>query len=122
MPIPVSLDSNARRVQDTVTALFIAVLQDVFVINSGDHCYVYVGKNASVDERKNGLSYGSVSFALMCQLYDCVVLLAGITSKLKLYVLLYFKNYLNKTEFPWLPISVIAEGKENEAFMNAMAA
>lgn len=28
----------------------------------------------------------------------------------------YASNYLNKTEVPWLPISVIAEGKENEAF------
>jgi len=28
----------------------------------------------------------------------------------------YASNYLNKTETPWLPISVIAQGKENEEF------
>jgi len=28
----------------------------------------------------------------------------------------YASNYLNKTETPWLPISVIAEGKENAEF------
>jgi len=31
----------------------------------------------------------------------------------------YASNYLNKTETPWLPISVIAEGKENECFNTA---
>jgi len=57
---------------------------DVFVINTGTHCFCWVGKEASTDERKNALAYAS--------------------------------NYLNKTETPWLPISVIAEGKENECF------
>lgn len=60
---------------------------DVYVINTGDHCYCWVGKGASIDERKNGLSYAS--------------------------------NYLNKTETPWLPISVVAEGKEDAEFNNA---
>ena len=57
---------------------------DVFIINTGAHCFCWVGSEASADERKNAISYAS--------------------------------NYLNKTETPWLPISVIAEGKENEAF------
>lgn len=57
---------------------------DVFIINTGTHCFCWVGKGASTDERKNGISYAS--------------------------------NYLNKTETPWLPISVIAEGNENECF------
>jgi len=57
---------------------------DVYIINTGDHVYCWVGKGASVDERRNGLSYAS--------------------------------NYLNKTETPYLPISVVAEGKENAEF------
>jgi len=57
---------------------------DVFIINTGEHVFCWVGKEASTDERKNAISYAS--------------------------------NYLNKTETPWLPISVIAEGKENEMF------
>jgi len=60
---------------------------DVFIINTGDHVFCWVGKGASIDERKNGLSYAS--------------------------------NYLNKTETPWLPITVVAEGKENEEFSAA---
>jgi gelsolin len=60
---------------------------DVFVINSGEHVFCWVGKGASVDERRNGLTYAS--------------------------------NYLNKTETPWLPISVIAEGNENKEFNEA---
>jgi len=57
---------------------------DVFLVNTGEHVYCWVGSEASVDERKNALSYAS--------------------------------NYLNKTETPWLPISVVAEGKESKAF------
>lgn len=57
---------------------------DVFIINSGEHVFCWVGKGASIDERKNGLSYAS--------------------------------NYLNKTETPWLPITVVAEGKETSEF------
>jgi len=60
---------------------------DVFIINTGSHVFCWVGKGASIDERRNGLSY------------------AG--------------NYLNKTETPWLPISVVAEGAENKAFQSA---
>jgi len=60
---------------------------DVFIINTGDHVFCWVGKGASIDERKNGLSYAS--------------------------------NYLNKTETPWLPISVFAEGKESAEFNSA---
>lgn len=60
---------------------------DVYVINNGEHVYCWVGKGASIDERKNGLSYAC--------------------------------NYINKTETPWLPISVVAEGKENDDFKNA---
>jgi len=58
--------------------------KDVFVINTGQHVFCWIGKEASVDERKNALSYAS--------------------------------NYLHKTATPWLPISVIAEGKENAEF------
>nr|XP_054773726.1 gelsolin-like protein 2 [Lytechinus pictus] len=35
---------------------------DVYVINTGEHCYCWVGKGASIVERKNGLSYASVSY------------------------------------------------------------
>jgi len=57
---------------------------DVFIINTGEHVYCWVGKEASVDERKNGLPRAS--------------------------------NYLNKTDTPWLPITVLAEGKETKEF------
>jgi len=60
---------------------------DVYVINTGDHVFCWVGKGASIDERKNGLTYAS--------------------------------NYLNKTATPWLPITVVAEGKENADFQSA---
>lgn len=60
------------------------ISDDVFVINTGEHVYCWVGSGASVDERKNAISYAS--------------------------------NYLNKTITPWLPISVVAEGKESAAF------
>lgn len=60
---------------------------NVYIITTEDHCYCWVGAGASIDERKNGLSYAT--------------------------------NYLNKTETPWLPISVIAEGKEDADFKNA---
>ena len=59
----------------------------VFVINTGSHVFCWVGKGASIDERKNGLAYAS--------------------------------NYLNKTETPWLPISVVGEGQENAEFSGA---
>ena len=60
---------------------------DVFVINTGDHVYCWIGQGASIDERKNGLTYAS--------------------------------SYLNKTATPWLPISVVAQGKEGSAFIRA---
>jgi len=61
---------------------------DVYVVNTGEHVYVYVGKGASVDERKNAIPYAC--------------------------------NYLNKTETPWLPVTVVAEGQEPKdvAFFN----
>jgi len=53
---------------------------DVYIVNTGNHVYCWVGKGASVDERRNGIPYAC--------------------------------NYLNKTETPWLPISVVGEGQE----------
>ena len=32
---------------------------DVYIINTGTHCYCWVGKQASVEERRNGLPYCS---------------------------------------------------------------
>jgi len=57
---------------------------NVYIINTGSHVFCWVGGEASIDERKNGLPYAC--------------------------------NYINKTETPWLPISVVAEGKENQKF------
>ena len=31
---------------------------DVFIFDRGDHCFVWIGKGASVDERRNSMSYG----------------------------------------------------------------
>lgn len=60
---------------------------DVYIVNTGDHVYCWVGKGASIDERKNGLPYAC--------------------------------NYLSKTETPWLPVTVVAEGAETEEFVEA---
>jgi len=57
----------------------------VMIINTGQHCFVWVGSGASVDERKNAMSYAC--------------------------------NYIGKTETPWLPISVVAQGKESKLFL-----
>jgi len=61
--------------------------ENVFVINTGDHCYCWIGGQASVDERRNGLSYAC--------------------------------NYLNKSEVPWLPVSVESQGNESKEFNEA---
>ena len=60
---------------------------DVYIINTGEHVYCWIGSGASIDERKNGLAYAS--------------------------------NYLSQTETPYLPITVVAEGKENDDFKKA---
>lgn len=57
---------------------------DVFILDSENGCFVWVGGEASVDERKNAMSYAC--------------------------------NYLSGTEYAWKSVTVIAEGKENEAF------
>jgi len=57
---------------------------DVYIINTGDHVFCWVGGGASIDERRNGLSYAC--------------------------------NYVNKTETPYLPVTVESEGKESEDF------
>ncbi|XP_057306224.1 gelsolin-like protein 1 [Hydractinia symbiolongicarpus] len=57
---------------------------DVYIVNSGEHCFCWVGSGASVDERKNGLAYAC--------------------------------NYLSKTSTPWLPVSVVQQGKETAEF------
>jgi len=60
---------------------------DVYIINTGEHVYCWVGKEASVDERKNAIPYAC--------------------------------NYLGKTETPWLPVTVVAEGSEPKDFVEA---
>lgn len=57
---------------------------DVFLVNSGEHVYCWIGIGASVEERKNGMTYAN--------------------------------DYVSATETPWLPISVLAEGKESVEF------
>ena len=57
---------------------------DVFVINTGDEYFVYIGGGASVDERRNCLSYAH--------------------------------NFASTQVNPYSPITVIAQGKETEAF------
>ena len=59
----------------------------VYIVNTGDHVYCWIGSGASVDERKNGIPYAC--------------------------------NYLGKTETPWLPITVVAEGNETQDFKEA---
>lgn len=61
--------------------------KDVFIVNSGTHVFCWVGSEASVDERKNAMTYAH--------------------------------NYVTNTPKPWLPISVIAQGKETKLFEEA---
>lgn len=58
--------------------------ENVYVINTGSQVFCWVGSGASIEERKNGLTYAC--------------------------------NYLNTTETPYLPVTVVAEGKENANF------
>lgn len=60
---------------------------NVYIINTGDHVWCWVGSEASVDERKNSMAYAC--------------------------------NYINKTLTPWLPVTVVADGRESEEFKNA---
>lgn len=61
--------------------------ENVFIINTGDHCYCWIGGQASVDERRNGMAYAC--------------------------------NYLNKSEVPYIPVSIEAQGKESNEFKSA---
>ena len=61
---------------------------DVFIVNCEKVVFVWVGKDASTDERKNCISYAC--------------------------------NYLSETSTPWLPITVVAEGMENNCFLKEL--
>ena len=37
----------------------------MFIFDRTDHCFVWIGKNASIDERKNSMSYGHVSIVVL---------------------------------------------------------
>jgi len=63
------------------------ISDDVFIADTKEHIYVWVGKKASVDERRNAMSYAH--------------------------------NYLMKTPHPFLPVTVITEGKETPDFDKA---
>jgi len=58
--------------------------KDVFIIDDGEEVFVWVGGEASVDERKNSMAYAHA--------------------------------HLKKTEDPFKPIHVVAEGKESKSF------
>ena len=38
-----------------------SILQDVFIVDTTKEVFVWVGKKASVDERRNGMTYAHVS-------------------------------------------------------------
>lgn len=82
-------DSDGSLDMDPVEGCSLDLLDatDVFVIDTENHVFVWIGSEASVDERKNSLSYGC--------------------------------NYLAKTEYPWKPITVVAQGKETAKFNGA---
>jgi gelsolin len=61
--------------------------KDVFIYDSGVHCYVWVGKGASSQERKKGIEYAH--------------------------------NYLMTTEHPFVPVTVVSEGKEPSNFQSS---
>lgn len=41
------------------------IILAVFICDTGSACYVYIGKKASIDERRKGLQYAHVSSALL---------------------------------------------------------
>lgn len=53
-----SLDMDEIASGDAVSSSLLTQ-DDVYIINTGEHCYCWVGAGASVDERKNGLTYAS---------------------------------------------------------------
>ncbi|XP_052260852.1 gelsolin-like protein 1 isoform X1 [Dreissena polymorpha] len=62
--------------------------EDVFIIDTKSEVFVWIGKGASVDERRNGFSYAH--------------------------------KYLMKTEYPYLPVSIVSEGQKSDAFNAAV--
>ena len=44
--------------------------KDVFIVDTGKSLFVWVGKGASVDEKKNSMTYAHVSFSHLCYHYD----------------------------------------------------
>ncbi|WAR26937.1 GELS2-like protein [Mya arenaria] len=61
---------------------------DVFIVDTKKEVFVWVGKGASIDERRNGITYAH--------------------------------NYLSKTDYPFLPITVVGEGQQSSAFREAV--
>ncbi|XP_052780684.1 gelsolin-like protein 2 [Mya arenaria] len=61
---------------------------DVFIVDTKKEVFVWVGKGASIDERRNGITYAH--------------------------------NYLNKTAYPYLPITVVGESQLSSAFKEAV--
>lgn len=64
---------------------------DVYIIDESNGLFVWIGSGASVDERKNALTYAH--------------------------------NYLSGKEYPYMPITVVAEGSErlSKSFQTAVA-
>jgi len=63
---------------------------DVFILDTGAECFVWVGKGASDAEKHNGMKYAH--------------------------------DYLNKTSHPFVPVTIVQQGKETKAFMSATVA
>lgn len=54
----------------------------VYLVNTGSHCFAWIGDEASIEERRNALPYAN--------------------------------NYVNSTEAPFMPITVVRQGNQQQ--------
>ena len=54
----------------------------VYIVNTGNHCFAWIGDEASIEERRNALPYAN--------------------------------NYVNGTDAPFMPITVVRQGNQQQ--------
>lgn len=51
----------------------------MFILDTGDQCFVWVGKNASHSEKQSGLGYAHVCFPMPSEIMIIALILNGMT-------------------------------------------
>lgn len=59
----------------------ILLLQDVFLIDTGKEVFVWIGADASANEKKNGFSYAHVSVYIVHNIYKIDITSLACSSK-----------------------------------------